>query len=102
MQLNTALFRGADHMKVASSIVEFVQELYEPDNGWTIESGLDCISVLLLAARMAYPTADNISELLARTAPVTPPVKEVTSNIVVVSRNLADQIEAIKRELSGD
>lgn len=92
MQLNSSLFRGASQQKVAEALVEFVQEVYAPAEGkWSIEAGTKCIETLLLAARMAYPTSADI-ESLGKKEPKAP-------DVVVVSRNLAEQIDAVKREL---
>lgn len=92
MQLNSSLFRGASVEKLAYALVEFVQEVYAPANGkWSIEAGTKCIETFLIGARLAYPTSANIESLGKE--------EDDPPDVVVVSRNLAEQIDAIKREL---
>jgi len=78
----------------ARELVKLVQTIYEPKSGWTLDSGRECIEVLLLAARYAYPTSENINELIERIE-----VRTSDPPITAVGRNLAEQIEEIKKEL---
>ena len=87
---------------VATELVKLVRAIYEPKSGWTLEAGRDCIEVLLVAAQRADPTAENVNELMDRiissqvasSSPADPP-------ITAVGRDLAEQIEEVKKELEG-
>jgi hypothetical protein len=72
--------------ELAVSLAALVREVLCPGNEWTLERGRDCVEVLLIAARMAFPTSADI-ESLGR-----------TNTISKVAVELADQIDVIKEE----
>ena len=71
--------------ELAASVAALVKEVLCPDK-WTIEQGRDCVDVLLIAARMAYPTSADI-ESLGR-----------DDTIADVAIKLADEIDVMKEE----
>ena len=94
IKMMASRLHGWNRQNVALELVKLVQAIYEPKSGWTLDSGRDCIEVLLLAARYAYPTAENIQELIKRVEG-----RESDPPITAVGRNLAEQIQEIKKEL---
>lgn len=82
---------------VATELVKLVRAIYEPKSGWTLESGKNCIEVLLIAAQHAYPTAENVNELIHRISGCGSGEPPITA----VGRNLAEQIEEVKKELES-
>lgn len=71
--------------ELAVSIAGLVRETICPDGKWTIERGRDCIEVLLIAARMAYPTSADIESL-------------GSGAVTEVALKMADEINVIKEE----
>ena len=49
--------------ELAATLAQTVREALLPEEGWTIEAGRDCVEVLLIAARIAYPTTADIESL---------------------------------------
>lgn len=58
-----AELRAMSKPELAASIANMVRETLLPEDGWTIEAGRDCVDVLLIAARIAYPTTADIESL---------------------------------------
>jgi len=113
IRMMAARLKGWNKQNVALELVKVVQAIYEPKSGWTLDSGRECIEVLLIAARYAYPTACNVQELIERVEGrkldkklvsnvgriLDDKQESVDPPITAVGRNLAEQIEEIKKEL---
>lgn len=71
--------------ELAAAVAQLVRSVICHD-GWSLEKGRDCVDVLLIAARTAFPTRADIQTLGRDTT--------VTS----VAVELADSIDVIKEE----
>jgi hypothetical protein len=80
--------RQMSKAELAASIAAMVREALLPEEGWTIEAGRDCVEVLLIAARIAYPTTADIESLGQPTTQAT-----VTQSVSVVGGQLAEELE---------
>lgn len=86
--------RSMSKAELAASIAAMVREALLPEDGWTIEAGRDCVEVLLIAARIAYPTSADI-ENLGKAQPTTQVAQKtnVTQSVQVVGGQLAEELE---------
>lgn len=78
--------RKLDKPTLAASIASLVREVLCPDGVWTLAKGRDCIDVLLIAARLAFPTSADLESLGS------------DNTIADVAIKLADDIDVMKEE----
>jgi hypothetical protein len=72
--------------ELSVALASLVREVLCPGKEWTLEKGRDCVEVLLIAARMAFPTTADIESLGKK------------DTITEVAVKIADQIDVIKEE----
>lgn len=88
--------RSLSKPELAASIAAMVRKALLPEEGWTIEAGRECVEVLLIAARIAYPTRDDI-ESMGRAQPTTQAVQDAKvsdkASVQLVGRELAEELE---------
>ena len=77
--------------ELAVTLANLVRSCFLPEDGkWTIGAGRDCIEVLLMAARMVFPTQGDIDHLVCKQAGV---IGDVESDIRDVAQDVAVEVE---------
>lgn len=72
--------------ELAVAVSQLVRDVMCPEGKWTLERGRDCVEVLLIATRMAFPTSVEIDSI------------GKNDTITDTAVKLADEIDVIKEE----
>lgn len=82
---DVAALRTLSKPELAAAVAQLVRTVICHD-GWSLEKGRDCVDVLLIAARTAFPTRADVESL------------GKTNTVTSVAVELADSIDVIKEE----